>query len=344
MRARRVLVVAAFIVGLASCGGDSPSGPSSNSSPLTGLTINGPAQIAPGETATFTATGRFADGSTQDITTRVTWFGNNAALRLVAPGRFEGLQPGEALVGAALSRVNAQPQRVLILPPGTFKLSGTVRDESGVVEGVAVEARSGGTSKTATTPQDGKFAFYGVGGEVELLASARGYNQSDTTFTVSEHTVRDISLTTTAIPLDLAGTWTLSLSAASPCSDAWPEAIRHLDEPVAITQQGTRLTFRFTAPTIQQGFTATSGRIAGTEFSLAIDFDDYYEDYGLLDRMTPTDWIGVTGTGEASGDRTAIRGTFAGRFDYYVTQASARFLTGVAQGCAANPEFTLRRQ
>jgi hypothetical protein len=207
-----------------------------------------------------------------------------------------------------------------------------------------VEAHFGGGSKTLTTVGDGRFAFYGVAGAVELLASARGYNPADATFTVSGPTVRDISLTTMTTSLDLAGTWTLSLSASSPCSDAWPAAIRHLDEPVAITQNGTRLTFQFTAPTVQQSFVGSSGRIAGTEFSIAIEFDDYYLDYALLDRLTPTDWVGVFGTGEGSGDQTTIRGTFKGRFDYYVTQASARFPTGVANGCVANPEFTLRRQ
>jgi hypothetical protein len=342
MRAR-VIVVAGFMVGMVACGGDSGPGPSGTPIAVS-LTLSGPTQIAPGETARFTATGKFSDGSTQDITTKASWFGAGPVLRLVSPGQFEGLQPGETRVSAAFGRLNVPSQTVMVLPPGTFKLSGTVRDESGVVEGVVMEARSGGVSKTVTTLRDGKYAFYGVAGAVELVTSGRGYQTQDVTFPVNEHTVRDVSLTTTATSLDLAGTWTLSLSASSPCSEAWPESIRHLDETTEITQQGTRLTFRFTAPTIQPGFTGTSGRIAGTEFSLAIDFDDYYLDYGLLERVTPTDWVGVAGTGEGTGDQSTIRGTFKGRFDYYVTQASARFLTGVANGCVANPEFTLRRQ
>ena len=77
---------------------------------------------------------------------------------------------------------------------------------------------------------------------------------------------------------------------------------------------------------------------------MAIDYDDYYVDYGLFDRPDPTDWVGVFGTGAGTGDQSRITGTFNGRFDYYVTQASARFVTGTPRGCAANPEFTLRRQ
>jgi hypothetical protein len=343
MRAQLVGVSAAVMVGLAACGGDSPTGPSPAG--VTGLSVNGPPQIAPGEIARFTATAKYADGSTKDVTPGATWGAfPGGVVRLTNPGQFEVVAAGETRIQASYSRQFAQSQPLLALPPGTFKLSGTVRDESGVIEGVAVEARYGGASKTVTTSRDGKYAFYGVAGTVELLTSARGYEPQDVTFAVSEHSVRDLSLATTQTPLNLAGTWTLSLSASSPCSDAWPEAIRHRDEAVEITQQGTRLTFRFTAPTIQQSFVGSSGRIAGTEFSLAIDFDDYYLDYGLLERLNPTDWVGVFGTGEGSGDQTVISGTFKGRFDYYVTQASARFPTGVPKSCVANPDFTLRRQ
>jgi len=343
MRAR-LIVVAAFVVGLVACGGDSKFGP--NPTPLpTGLTISGPTQVAPGETARFTATARFGDGSTKDVTLGATWSAFPAGVvRLTNPGQFEVVAAGETRVQASYIRQFAPPQTVLAVPPGTFKLSGAVTDASGVIEGVVLEARSGGGAKTTTTARDGKYAFYGVAGAVELLASARGYDPADVTFTVSEHTVRNVSLTTTATPLTLAGTWTFSLSASSPCSDSWPEAIRRLEEPTQISQDGTRLTFRFTAPTVQQSFVGSFGRIAGTEFSLTINFDDYYLDYGLLERPNPTDWVGVFGTAEGTGSESAISGTFNGRFDYYITAANARFPQGVPKGCAADSSFTLKRQ
>jgi hypothetical protein len=340
----RLTVVAAFVAGLIACGGDSNLGPSGTPT-VNGLTLTGPTQVAPGETARFTATARYTDGSTKDVTAGTTWSAFPAGvLRLTSPGVFDVVAAGETRVQGSYQRLFSQAQPLLVVPAGTFKLFGVVSDGSGVVEGVVVEARSGGGSKTVTTARDGKYAFYGVAGAVELLASARGYDPVDVTFTVSEHTTRNVSLTTTATPLNLAGTWTLSLSAASPCSDSWPEAIRHRDEPTQITQSGTRLTFRFNTPTIQQSFVGSFGRIAGTEFSLTIDFDDYYLDYGLLERPTPTDWVGVYGTAEATGNESAISGTFTGRFDYYITAASVRFVQGVPFHCAANPDFTLRRQ
>ncbi|MGE5836166.1 MAG: carboxypeptidase-like regulatory domain-containing protein [Acidobacteriota bacterium] len=306
--------------------------------------VSGPTQVAPGGTASFTAIATYTDGSTQDVTLSANWSAFPAGVvRLTNPGQFDVLTAGETRIQASF-RGTSSGLPLLALAAGTFKLSGTVRDASGVVEAVVVEARFGGGSKSFTTSRDGKYAFYGVAGAVELLASARGYDPADMTFSVSENTVRDVSLTTTATPLNLAGSWTLSLSASSPCSDSWPETIRHREEPTDITENGTRLTFKFTSPTFQPAFAGISGRIAGSEFSMAIDFDDYYLDYGLLERPSPTDWVGVFGTGEGTGDQSTISGTFNGRFDYYITQASARFLTGVPKSCAANPEFTLRRQ
>lgn len=343
MRAR-LMVVAAFAVGVASCGGDSPSRPSGVPPPVSRVLVSGPTQVAPGGTASFTAIATYTDGSTQDVTLSANWSAFPAGVvRLTNPGQFDVLTAGETRIQASF-RGTSSGLPLLALAAGTFKLSGTVRDASGVVEAVVVEARFGGGSKSFTTSRDGKYAFYGVAGAVELLASARGYDPADMTFSVSENTVRDVSLTTTATPLNLAGSWTLSLSASSPCSDSWPETIRHREEPTDITENGTRLTFKFTSPTFQPAFAGISGRIAGSEFSMAIDFDDYYLDYGLLERPSPTDWVGVFGTGEGTGDQSTISGTFNGRFDYYITQASARFLTGVPKSCAANPEFTLRRQ
>jgi hypothetical protein len=308
------------------------------------LLVSGPLQVAPGGTARFTVVATYTDGSTQDVTLSAAWSAFPAGVvRLTNPGQFDVLTAGETRIQASF-RGKSSGLPLLVLPDGTFKLSGTVRDTSGVIEGVVMEVRSGGGSKSFTTSRDGKYAFYGIAGAVELLASARGYDPADLTFSVSENTVRDVSLTTTAAPLNLAGNWTLSLSASSPCSDSWPEAIRHREEPAEITETGTRLAFRFTSPTFQPAFAGTTGRIAGSEFSIAIDFDDYYLEYGLLERPSPTDWVGVFGTGEGTGDQSTISGTFTGRFDYYITQASARFVTGVPKSCAANPEFTLRRQ
>src|SRR5262245_61331576 len=127
MRARLIGVGAALVVGLAACGGDSPTGPSTNpNARLTALTIDGPNQIAPGETARFTATAVYSDGSRVDVTSSSTWSTTFPAgvLRLVLPGQYVGLIAGETQINARYLTQTSRLQSVLVLPSGTFKLSG----------------------------------------------------------------------------------------------------------------------------------------------------------------------------------------------------------------------------
>jgi hypothetical protein len=207
MRARVSFIALVVAAGFVACGGDSTAPTPTD---VTILTVNGPTRISPGETATFTAIARYSDGSRQNVTDRVAWMSSYAAvLQPSRPGIFLGVTTGEAQVQARFGTHSAEPQPVLVLPPGTFKLSGAVMDASGGIEGVRIEAESGAEQaarKTQTTFLGGKYAFYGVAGIVRLHVSARGYEAQDVTITVSEHTVGDVILTTTEAQLDVSGT------------------------------------------------------------------------------------------------------------------------------------------
>ena len=350
MRARTLSMALVVAAGFAACGGDSKPGPTPTD--VTSLTISGPPQIAPGETVAFTATATYSNGSRRDVTDKVAWMSlYEAVLRPNGPGHFLGVTTGEAQIQARWGTDASEPKPVLVLPAGTFKLSGTVMDASGGVEGVRIEAESGAEQaarRAQTTILGGKYGFYGVAGIVKLHVSARGYETQDLTVTVSEHTVRDVTLTTTEAQLDVSGTWTLSLSASSPCSDAWPQAVRQREISTTITQQGTRLEVTFNGPTVIVS-AKIPGRIAGTAFSFTIEGLDFYysypaDEFSLLERLSPTDWVATYGTAEGTGDRSVIGGTFRGGLAYFVTPANATIPPGHAKTCIANSEFTLRRQ
>ena len=128
---------------------------------LTSISITGPAEITPGSVTQFSATGQYADGSTQNITSNVSWGSDDiTTLRHSGAGRFEAVRAGETRVWASSSTGSSSrftSMMVLILPPGTFKLSGTIRDSSGTVDGVEVAVVSGTASTTKTTSRlDGK--------------------------------------------------------------------------------------------------------------------------------------------------------------------------------------------
>jgi len=314
---------------------------------VTRLTVTGPARVAPGATEQYTATADYTDGTTSDVTSRANWSAfPTTILQSLGSGRFRGVAAGEASMFASLSPRGSSFQ-VLVLPPDTFKLSGTIRDTSGTLENILVEVVSGtGTGLKTKTDSGGRYALYGVAGSIQLRASGPGYDTQEAAVAVSANATRDFSLTTSGQSSNVAGNWTLALKTSSACSATWPQVAREREIPTTISQQGTRLTFAFGGSTVRQGFSfgANSGRVASNAFQLILYYDDYYGTYGLLDRPTPTDWVGIYGTAEGTvTSPTSITGGFAGTFDYYATAASATFPTGTVRSCAADPFFELRR-
>jgi carboxypeptidase-like protein/Big-like domain-containing protein len=315
---------------------------------LVSVSLSGPQEMPPGTTAQFTLNGNYSDGSSTNVTANTNWstFAPNV-LRHAGQGRFEALGVGEAQIFASYqSRFTSA--RVLVVPAGTFKLSGRVTDSSGPIENVEVRVVSGtGTGLTVKTDFGGNYALYGVAGDVRLIASAPGYISQEFTATVTNHSVRDVALTTSGDSVDVSGQWTMTFRTSSACSDTWSAESRQREITAAVTQTGTRLNIRFLGSTIARNTGAgdASGRIAGTAFSMTLFFDDYYRLYSLLERVNPTDWVGIAGTfeGTANPSGTEINGTFSGTFDSYVTLASSSFPTGPVRTCAADSQVQLRR-
>jgi hypothetical protein len=229
-----------------------------------------------------------------------------------------------------------------MVPTGTFRLSGLVRDTSGGVPGVTVEVVSGtGAGQSARTLFNGAYTLFGVAGNVELRVSAPGYVTQDLPMTVNSHSSRDVNLVTTGTTADMSGQWTLTVSTSGSCSETWSPESRRRVVGAGITQQGTRLTIRF--QDVASLVFETAGRIAANAFSMELFYDDYYLDWGLTQRVSPTEWIGVNGqfTGTVNGG--VIDGTLVGVFHYYLTTANALGPGINPRSCPADPKFELRR-
>ena len=137
MRTRTFVALSAVAL-LVSCG-KSPAIPSQPTGVATSLTINGPSTVGPGETAPFTVTARMNDGTTQDYTSRVTWRSTNTlVLSISAAGQASGRGVGEAQVLASFARLQAG-MNVMVIPGGTYRLTGTVLES-----GLPVSGASGG--------------------------------------------------------------------------------------------------------------------------------------------------------------------------------------------------------
>jgi Bacterial Ig-like domain (group 2) len=312
---------------------------------VTKLVVTGPAQMASGTTEQFTATQQLSDGSTRDVSATASWSTSNSSLlNHLGAGRFEARGAGETTARASADRLSASSQTVLILPPGTFKLSGTVRDAGGELPDATVELVSGTAApQKKTTFSDGKYAFYGVAGAVRMRVSAIGYDNQETDVTVTSQAVRDFMLTTTKPVVDVSGTWTMRVSAKSGCTSSWPEILRQHEVTAKIAQNVSRLTVKFSGASVQPSFEST-GNIIGDNFGLSIYGDFYYyRAYSLLVRPTPTDWVGIYGTITGTASPSVVTGRFSGYFDYYTTPANATFPTGAVRFCPADFELDFRR-
>ena len=204
----RAAVVELFLIALAAfvfaaCD-SSPSSPTeaSGNSVVFGVEILGPRIITPSESVQFQLIAHFSDGSKRDVTNEARWRSSPAAARVFSTsnaGLVVGLEPGEGEVEAWFD-VRLALKSVMVMPAGTYRLSGNV-SEAGVpsesVVGARVEITTGvGTGMTDETDQYGGFQLYGVSGEIGLRVTKDGYEPAVRTITVADHQmVHGIELT-----------------------------------------------------------------------------------------------------------------------------------------------------
>jgi len=217
--AKRSRLVSAGLAILAlvavSCDTGGPTPPTPQSQAFVRLDVAAPPRIVPGESVQLTATLVKPDGSRENASDRVVWFSDSAqTLAVSQTGLARADVPGEAMVSASFQSFRVQA-RILVLPPGTFKLSGVVTGLGLGVGDVAVAVLSGtGEGLTVNTRSDGQYALFGVAGRVRIGISRHGYSNRVEEIDVTDHHTFSVQLepdlsTTT-------GSWTLTLT-AGPC-------------------------------------------------------------------------------------------------------------------------------
>jgi trimeric autotransporter adhesin len=103
------LIVMLLLVTLIACGGKSSSGSAGNSATLTSLAVT-PASmsVGVGSSQQFTATGKFSDGSSSNLTTSVHWTSSNTSVAFVgANGMATGVTVGASMITASSGSMNA---------------------------------------------------------------------------------------------------------------------------------------------------------------------------------------------------------------------------------------------
>jgi hypothetical protein len=354
-----VAVLAGAIVGLAlACG--QQTGPSKVPTPIpvtvVSLKITGPDAIAPGQTVSFTATGLLSNGKTEDDTRKVAWSAFPATSVLtIAPdtGQATAQASGDVAILAAYqggaSCCQARITRT-VLPPNTYRLTGTVSESGFSVQSATVAVLSGiGTGLSTTTDSGGAYRLYGVAGTIQIRFSKAGYDDIVKTFTATRNDVLDFpeAHQTAAIP-SLAGTYTLTLTADTACPTTATKGIAALPDDfrqsrryaASLTQNGPAVTVILTDPAIVPKQNRFTGHIGpdGIEFWVG-DAYFYYGYYGIAEQLSTTQEFEFQGLVRAQRNGNTIVGSLNGALDILTEPGDV--LSALC--LAANSQVTLTR-
>jgi len=165
-----------------------------------------PQEIAPGESVQLTVNAIHSDGSVRNVTGQAQWTSlTSEILQVSSTGIATGKKGGEVVVTALFSGRSASAP-VLVLPKGTFRLAGFIRESGIGIADVTVALISGvGEGLTATSRIDGGYALYGVSGSTLIQAKKEGYVNSIQQLDVTAHRTFDFSMVVERARRDYSG-------------------------------------------------------------------------------------------------------------------------------------------
>ncbi len=108
-----VIIVLSLTLALAACGSGGSSSNTNNPPPsvtasLTSLQVTpGAASVAPGAAQQFTATGKYSDGSSKDLTASAQWKTSDSSVASVAAGKLTAVGAGTVMVTATSGKFSA---------------------------------------------------------------------------------------------------------------------------------------------------------------------------------------------------------------------------------------------
>jgi hypothetical protein len=326
------------------------------------LEIVGPASIAPGGSAQYSAIQFRSDGSSGPAT-GVTWSSSQPGLLQVNASGLVTAQPplrGEATLQAELPGTGRRASReILVLPDGTFRLVGTVTEADATsvpIVGAQVEALAEASISVetfATTGPDGRYALYGVPGDAELRVRKDGYITTSERIQLATHGTRNIQLRLENARLALAGDYRMLIEASRGCrldgdlQRRWHDAV--------IAQNGPHLTVTLTSPPFLVDSTGQGNRFSGVvtttgaTFQMRAGYDFYYYPNNphhpdVAELLPDGTVLVVSGTSKVTGTAGGLSGQVDGYLTLYRFQPGLSF-PGVIylSSCSASGLTLLRR-
>ena len=292
-----------------------------------------------------------------DVTSKALWSTSKTSVlqTTTTPGQIRGITRGEADVRVTYREggvdVISAEKRVLVLEPGTFKVSGTVTASTtgGGLDFVRIAIASGtGAGIYAFTDSAGEYALYGAAGEITLRASLDGFEPMDQRLQVSSEARADFALASAA-SVDIAGAWTMTFSASPGCRANLPPEAHDRQFDATLTQQGAQVVIELSGPTlVNEPWSPrpfkTPGSLLGDVLSFTIIGDTGYDTWSfvdLYDHFGPNQWWGVEGAIRGTVSGSEIRAVMDGDLEYWTGARPAGMPIGV---CRANDHTVILRR
>ena len=326
---RACLLAVGLAAVLAACD-KNPSGPSTPP-PVTfaRLEIAGPSSVPLGQTAQFTATAIYSDFKREDVTSRASWQTGQATVLAITPsGLATGRDRGETSVTVSFGGRISSKVSIFVLPSGTYRLSGIVRDAGVEVTEATVTVMSG-AGQGLSTKTAGTYKLYGVAGNTEIRVTKDGYNDAIQTIDVTSHRTLDFNLTLTNPRDVVAGTHTLTVTAAPECASKLPPETLTRSYQAVITQNGPTVAvvlegaaFHRAGSSIHNGFSGTvepgrvTFRIAEGTTASSFYYRYYYYYPAVIEALPPV-FLSFGGSAVTTPSGRRWLGTLNGSFRMY---------------------------
>jgi hypothetical protein len=315
--------------------------------------ITGPDTVVPGGSAQFTATALNSDGSFRIVTNEVSWRSSDeSVLSISAGGLATGRNGGETVLQASLDGKIATKGEVLVLPPGTYRLMGTVRESvnSRPLHGARVDVTAGTGQGLTATSQAGVYRLYGVAGDIEVRAVADGYHELRTRLQVTSNAHRELDLNPTGPPANVLGTYTLTVAAAPECRTVLPAEALVRPYRATVAPDRDSITVTLDNSRFFMDFSRTFNRFDGfalpngATFYLTGPDDFYYTSYGadVLEQLSAATLFAMSGHANVSVSPTGLSGRLQGLIE--VVQGTRPGNLQRLASCRSNQhEFVLTR-
>jgi hypothetical protein len=264
---------------------------------------------------------------------------NGHIIQIGNEGTVTGDEPGEADLTAyypagvrsedAISfspgTLDSGPLHVLVLEPGTFRVSGVVTESGQPIGGLRVQVVAGRRAGLqVTTPPSGVYALYGLAGPTELAVSEEGLQPQIRSIVVTDHQTVDFSLHPLPAYDSFTGNWRLVLSASPSCGSALPAdaAVRTFD--ASIVQRGPQLTMEVNGPSrvILADYPAqATGGVSGDSMSFRFQTTSLEDGnpprWTLLEELQPGRFLGIGALAEGRRTGNRVTGWLCGMFAIY---------------------------